>query len=242
MKLRPVLVQPMYAGNVGAVVRVTANLGIEELVVVRPACPLESTDFLRMAMGGQQHVRVSVVSSLDEAVRDVDAVVATTSGRERDPRQLVSPEQALERLGAAGASLVAVVLGRERGGLTRPELARGHLLLTVPTNPAFPTLSVAQAAAIVLAAFQAGVHQPQAPTDPQDHPAPAQDFEAALEHLRRALLGTGFLDPANPARIHDQLRRWLGRAIPTRRELAILRGIAAHVEYLARQSRGREQE
>jgi tRNA C32,U32 (ribose-2'-O)-methylase TrmJ len=132
---------------------------------------------------------------------------------------------------------VALVFGPERGGLSAGELRSCQLLLAVPTNPDFPVLNLAQAVAAVLAILPHSFSLP-VPRSDVDLPAHAGDFQAALAHLSAALLETGYLDPVNPSRIEDQLRRLFGRAAPTARELAILRGIASHITYLHRRGAG----
>jgi TrmH family RNA methyltransferase len=237
VKLRPVLVRPRYAGNLGGVIRVAANFGIDRLVAVRPECDLDAPELLQMAMGAERRVHLEIMDSLAEALRGADVVVATTSGRHRDPRQLHTVEGVSEKLKVAGAETVAVVFGSERSGLTHAELRQSHLMLTIPANPDFPTLNLVQAVAIVLSRLIEPAYEPALPADPLDHPAPAEELEAVLAHLQRALHSSGFLDPVNPARVMDQLRRFIGRTIPTQRELALLRGLAAHFEYLHGRSR-----
>ncbi len=226
------LVRPRHDGNVGAVVRVAANFGVPELVLVDPECDLEGNDFRRMTMGAEARVSLRIVPSLAEAVADADVVVATTSGRERDPRYLSTPSEIAERLRESSAGSVAVVFGGERGGLTQQELRRSHMLLTIPANPDFPTLNLVQAVAITLAALQSGEHRPPHSADPLDAPASDAEFDAALAHLERALLATRFLEKTNPGRVTSQVRQLIGRAIPSRREVAIVRGLASHLEWL----------
>lgn len=232
MIVRPVLVRPRHDGNLGAVVRVAANFGVAEVVVVDPHCDILGNDFRRMSMGAEARVAVRTAAALADAVADVEVVVATTSGRERDPRHLATPDEVGERLRAGGAGSVAVVFGSERGGLTQEELRAGHMLLTIPADPEFPTLNLVQAVAITLAALKR--HEFAAPRrdDPLDEPAPAGDFDAAIAHLERALLETRFLERTNPGRVSRQLRNLLGRAVPSRREVAIVRGLASHLEWL----------
>ncbi len=232
MLVIPVLVRPRHDGNVGAVVRVAANFGVAQVRVVDPGCDLEGSDFFRMTMGAERLAAVRVVPSLDAAVGDTEVVVATTSGRDRDPRHIMTPDEVFERLRASSAASVALVFGSERGGLRHDELVRSHMLMTIPANPAFPTLNLAQAVAISLAALRAGAHEPARPADPLDGAAAASELDAAIVHLERALLATSFLERTNPGRVTAQLRNLLGRAVPTRREIAILRGLASHLEWL----------
>jgi tRNA C32,U32 (ribose-2'-O)-methylase TrmJ len=72
-----------------------------------------------------------------------------------------------------------------------------------------------------------------------DRPATHEEFTAALTHLEEALLASGYLDPNNPARVAAQFRRWLGRTVPTRREVALLHALAAHVTYLLNRAQPR---
>jgi len=238
MNVRVVLVRPRYAGNVGGAVRVSANLGAREVVLVAPQCTIEDDpEFVRMAMGGDRRVALGVAPNLDAAVAGAQVVIATTSTRKRDPRALQTPLQTRQLLQGAGASSVAVVFGPERGGLAREELRACHVCVAVPTEPAFPVLNLAQAVGIVLALLDlTGLVLP-APPDPMDAPAPHGEFRAALDHLEEVLLASGYLDPQNPARVTSQFGRWLGRTVPTRRELALLHALAAHVTYLLERQR-----
>ncbi|MGD1148568.1 MAG: TrmH family RNA methyltransferase [Thermoanaerobaculaceae bacterium] len=238
MRIRVVLVRPRYAGNIGAAVRVTANFGVPELVLVNPSCAIEDDpEFVRMAMGGERMLTLGSVSTLDAAVADVDVAIATTSTRNRDPRALHAPAELRERLRATAVESAALVFGPERGGLSRDEMRQCHMTVAVPTNPGFPVLNLAQAVGIVLALLDAPRFDLPVPADPMDRPAPHEEFRAALVHLEEVLLASGYLDPQNPARVTDQFRRWLGRTVPTRRELALLHALAAHVTYLLGRSR-----
>lgn len=232
--MTPVLVRPHYAGNVGAAARVSANLGVTRLVLVDPICDLEDEAFVQMAMGAETVLAIEVVGDLEAALAGSDLAVATTSGRDRDPRGLLTPAQVRDRAVKAGTERLAVVFGPERSGLTREELHRCALLCTIPSNPDFPVFNLAQAVAVLVAALADDDFQRPPPGDRLDLPAPPADYEAAMEQLQEVLVATGFLDPVNPARTMLQVRRLIGRAVPTRRDIAVLRGLASHIEYLRR--------
>jgi TrmH family RNA methyltransferase len=236
VEIVPILVRPRYAGNVGAAARACANFGITRMALVAPECSLDEHDFLRMAMGAERRVRIDGAATLEAALAGIEVAVVTTSARDRDVRAILTPAEVRERLLESAPASVAVVFGPERRGLSRGELHRCQLRCSIPTDPGFPVLNLAQAVAIVLAAATAArVTAPQ-PANELDRPAPTVEFDAALAHLHEALLGAGFLDPDNPTRVMNQVRRLLGRAVPTRRELAIVRGLAAHVAWLAQRA------
>jgi TrmH family RNA methyltransferase len=233
--MRVVLVRSRYPGNVGAAIRVAGNFGVPELVLVQPAFPFdEDEDLLRMAMGGLEVVRVTTAATLREAVGDANLVLATTSPRSRELRRVLTPPQARELVAERAPRLLAVVFGPERGGLSREELRLCHARVTVPTNPGFAVLNLAQAVAVIVSRLCEGVQELAEPPDAMDRPASLAELESGIRHIQEALLASGALDPQNPARIVDQVRRWLGRTAPTRRELALLHALAAHVAYLTR--------
>jgi TrmH family RNA methyltransferase len=233
VNLKVVLVRPRYAGNVGAAVRVAANFSVPELVLVEPACPLDDDpEFVRMAMGGEKLVTISSSPTLAAAVATCQVVMATTSTRNRDPRAIHTPAEARAKLRESAVETLALVFGPERGGLSREELRGCHLVLAVPTNPAFAVLNLAQAVGIVLALLSDESPDRAAPSDPLDQPAIHEELSAAISHLEEVLLASGYLDPNNPARVSGQFRRWFGRTVPTRREVALLHALAAHVAYL----------
>jgi len=233
----PVLVRPRYAGNVGAVLRATANFGGTEVVLVAPECDLGSQELLRMAMGAQERVRIETFPTLPAALAPFAVAVGFTSLRERDPRGVVSVWELLPTL-ASVPSPAAFVFGPERGGLSRQELACCSHLATIPTDPAFPVMNLAQAVAVALAATRSpGLTIPQ-PRLEEDLPASREEVEKALAHLQEVLLASKFLDPNNPRRVFDQIRRVVGRGLPSRREVKILHALAAHIGFLCRKAFG----
>lgn len=232
MDLSVILIRPLYAGNVGSSLRAAANFGAAELVVVDPRAHLDDPDFRRMAMGAGQVVPVRVVDSLSEAIFETQIVVGTTSVRSRDPRGVHGPGELVERLGGAPEGRVALLFGPEQSGLTHDELARCHLVLSIPTDDRFAVLNLSHAVAVVLAFLTASGHSVAAVEEPMDHVAPGLELQEGLDHLATVLETTGFLDRNNPTRVMDQIRRLVGRAVPTRREVAILRGIASHINYI----------
>lgn len=237
MSFVPVLVRPRYAGNVGSVLRAAANFGTRAVIVVEPKCDLADLELVRMAMGAEKVVSVHTAPALAQALAPFPVAVGFSSLRERDPRGVRSLWELPEVLAEVTGD-VALVFGPERGGLSREELAACSHLATIPTDPDFPVMNLAQAAAVVLAVLSRGSFSVPRPRLAEDLPAARGEVEHALDHLQAVLLQSKFLDPNNPRRVFDQIRRVVGRGLPSGREVKILHALAAHIAFLSRRAFG----
>jgi TrmH family RNA methyltransferase len=227
-ELAVVLVRPHTAGNLGSAARAAKNFGVGDLRVVEPAVSPDG-DAMRLASGADDLLgRLRSFPTLPDAVAEFDAVVATSSLRGREEQRFLSLAELpgfLAELGAAAR--VAFVFGPERSGLTEEERARANASLRLPTRPDFPTLNVSHAVAVVLGAARAFEPEPRAGADVEW--AAAADVEGALGHWDRALDAIGFYDTGHRDRsLRDWRRIVAGRPL-TRREVAILRGVANRV-------------
>jgi tRNA/rRNA methyltransferase len=145
-----VLVEPKYGGNVGSVARVMKNFGFSRLVLVKP--PELGSDARANAMHGINVLENAwTTGSLEEVQDKVDFLVATTAKPAGDGNTLRTPvmpwqlENALESEGKVG-----LVFGREDYGLLNSEIELCDLLVTIPANPEYQTLNIAQAVGVLL--------------------------------------------------------------------------------------------
>jgi len=234
-----VLIGVQSAGNAGSVARAMRNMDLRELRLVSPECDPHGPEAERMARDGRSILQAARrVSSLDEALADCHYAVATTGrkgkrrGEYRSPRQL-APE-IIER---AARERVALVFGPEDRGLSAEHLSRCQTVLAIPTSREFKSLNLAQAVMIV--AYELFV----AALDKVSAPAPAArptlgEQEATFGDLQSVLLEIGYLDPNNPEHIMLDLRRLLGRAELTERDLRILRGIVRQIRWASGKNNG----
>jgi TrmH family RNA methyltransferase len=215
------------------------NMGLHRLRIVGPPEGLDDRDARAPAYKAWDVLdRAEMVPTLAEAVAD-STLVAGTTGRD-DVEGTWSPRQlAAEAEGRAGGGGLALVFGPESSGLTNLELGACHVLVHVATDPAQPSLNLAQA--VLLLAYElrlAALAGPAAVEPVEARSAPAGELEQALQELRAALLDVGYLDPLNPDHILIELRRLLARAGPTPREVNLLRGLARQVGWAGRVARG----
>lgn len=225
-----ILVEPSQAGNLGAVMRVAANFGIPRIELVRPAVDFEDEEVRSWACGGDRRLECRSWGSLAEAAASYRTLAAAASGRGRLRLPALAPRQAVALLADRGLESSALVFGNETRGLSRDDIDRCDLVVTIPTEPDFPVLNLAQAVAILVAEVR-GLDLDLQRT--ANEPAPLKMVDGLMAHLQSSLLRIGFLDPANPQRILRKLRRLLGRAGVTAEEVRILRGVCRQMEWAA---------
>jgi TrmH family RNA methyltransferase len=234
-----VLVRPRRPANVAASCRAMKNMGLSRLCLVEPGPGLDDPEARSLAYGAWDVLDgARRAASLLEAVSSSVAVVGTT-GREvagaRTPRELAAETGTI-----AGDGPLSLVFGPEASGLTGAELDLCHSLVHVPTDPAQPSLNLAQAVLLVAYEMRLTTRQEPAPSrdEGREDRAAAGELEQALGDLRRALLEIGYLDPASPDRVLTELRRMVARARPTSREVVLLRGLARQIGWAGRIARG----
>jgi TrmH family RNA methyltransferase len=223
-----VLVRPQKASNLGSVARVAKNFGLRSLSVVEPAVPAD--DESRRLAAGADDLLESIVpfGSLAEALAGFPVVVTTSSLRGRGRTRSLELAELAGYLAAAGGGPAAFVFGPERSGLTEEELARASACLRLPTDPAFPTMNLSHAVAVVLA-VAAAFTAPSAARAEDEALAPASAIDAAVAHWDLALEAIDFYDTGHRDRSLRDWRKLVAARPLTEREVAILRGVANRI-------------
>jgi tRNA/rRNA methyltransferase len=232
---RVVLVRPRVAGNLGATARVMRNMGLSGLVLVAPEADPADLRERRLSTHGESVLRQARrVGELGEAVADCLLVVGT-SARVGGPvrRQSVgTPEEILSRVAELlDAGPAALVFGPERTGLANAEVARCHYLVTIPADPGYPSLNLAQAVAVCLYELRRAWLRRQEPARPPEPPAPFADQERMFGQLRQALEAIHFLYGPKADALMHAVRHLIGRAEPTAMEVEVLLGLARQIRW-----------
>jgi tRNA/rRNA methyltransferase len=230
---RFVLVDTSHPGNVGAAARAMKVMGFEDLVLVAPrfADVLSHPDAIAMASGATDVLaRARVVATLDAALEGVTFACATAMTPRDFGPPTRAPRECFAEL-AATAHRVAFVFGGERFGLSNDAVYACHVCLSIPTQPAYGSLNLAQAVQLLAYDWrqaQGGfpvVERTRAPVE-----ADAAAVQGLLAHWREMLVEIGFLDPDTPRKLMPRLHQFLNRARVTGEEVHILRGIARQVQ------------
>ncbi len=222
-----ILVRPQEEGNVGAVARAMANMGLEELVVVAPRCELGgvaaafAVDARPILEARRTHAEFT------EAVAPYQRLVATSSSRGRvATRPPVTPRELPALLATdPPGTRTALVFGGERSGLTTEELARCEPLVTIPAAPSQPTLNLSQAVLVLAYELWAARAEPAAELPESPPAASTGEVEGLFGQLEPLLREIGFARDDTFDSVLRDLRRLAGRAAPTSREITLLRGI-----------------
>lgn len=198
-----ILVRTQLGENVGTAARAMLNFGLSELRLVRPKCGWPNVKALNAASGATEVLnRLQVFETVADATADLHRLYATTA-RPRDlPKAVLTAKAAAgeARRAVARGERIGVLFGPERTGLSNDELVYADAVLTIPLNPAFTSLNLAQAVLLVgYEWFQAGA---AAPSRLEPKPAGRRATKAELERLADHLVGE--LDAAGFFRAPDR--------------------------------------
>jgi tRNA/rRNA methyltransferase len=226
-----ILVEPQLGENIGAAARVMANFGLRRLRLVKPRDGWPNIHAHRAASGADRVLdEAELYDTLDAAIADCTLVLATTARAHDQAKPVISPQAAATLLAprvAAGES-VAVMFGRERYGLENDEVALADRIVTFPVNPAFASLNLAQAVAVIAYEWfklACGGTLPFAMPQ-KSSPAGKEQVQAFFAHLERQLDAIEYFRPLEKrATMLVNLRNIFARMQPTQQDIQTLHGI-----------------
>jgi tRNA/rRNA methyltransferase len=226
-----VLVRPQMGENIGAAARGMWNFGLERMRIVGPRDGWPNSRAVAMASGaGRLLDAAQIYDSTAAAVADCAYVYATTA-RNRDlTKPIFAPEAALRDAAArcAAGQKVALLFGPERTGLENDDIVRANAIITVPVNPEFPSLNLAQC--VLLTAYEwrrATGATPETRIDLAGGEWPeAIEIDKLAEHYEDRLSEAGFFFPDHKAAsMKANLRNLWSRLPLTRADVQMLHGI-----------------
>ena len=228
---RFVLVRPQMGENIGAAARAMWNFGLDRMVVVDPRDGWPNSKAVAMASGaGRLLDEARLVPDLPSALEDDTFVMATTARVRGLTKPVFSPEEAMrqaaERL--ARGERVSVLFGPERAGLENEDVARANAIISVPVNPKFPSLNLAQC--VLLCGYEwrrASEAVEAARVDMAGTQwANQQEIEALSAHYEERLEQAGFFFPEEKAPgMKINLRNLWSRMALTRADVQMLHGV-----------------
>jgi tRNA/rRNA methyltransferase len=230
---RPViiLVRPQLGENIGKAARAMLNFGLTEMRLVSPRDGWPNPSAGPAASGADIVLeQAHVYDSIADATADCAHVYATTVRKRGLVKPVVTPEQAARAIHAEpGRS--AILFGPERAGLETDDVAIARTILTVPINPEFGSLNLAQAVILVAYEWSKGEKLASPPATDLDPPAPQADLDGLIDHLESMLDPAGYFYP--PDRVpatRRTLRSVLTKPAWNAQEVRTLRGVLSALE------------
>lgn len=226
-----ILVNPQMGENIGAAARAMLNCGLDELRLVNPRDGWPSAPAEAMSSGALGKMPpVQVYDSTAEAIADCHYIYATTAR----PRDMVKPVFTAKRAAedmhrrAAQGQKIGLLFGAERSGLDNDDVAQSHAIVTIPLNPAFSSLNLAQGVLLLTYEwYQLAVNAPekQLPMG-NSQPVSHDELHELFERLEDELEAHHFFrnDGQRPIMIRN-LRNLLTRAEMTQQETRTFHGI-----------------
>ncbi|MEO1494345.1 MAG: RNA methyltransferase [Pseudomonadota bacterium] len=191
-----VLVEPQMGENIGAAARAMWNFGLQRLRIVRPRDGWPNPAAVAMASGaGRLLEDAELYEATADAVGDCTTVYATTARPREMTKRVLTPEAAMaeaQSLTRAGQR-VAMLFGPERAGLSNADVTLADAIISVPVNPDFPSLNLAQCVLLTAYEWRLSGDAPAAEIAPDR--AEAEQVTRLLEHLTGELEAAGFFFP-----------------------------------------------
>lgn len=226
-----VLVRPQMGENIGAAARAMLNFGLDRMALVAPRDGWPNQKAVAMASGAGRVLDDAVLATRTvDAVADCSFVFATTARQRGMTKPVVTPERAMEiaRAKIAGGEKVAVLFGPERAGLENDDIALANAIISVPVNPDFPSLNLAQC--VLLTGYE--WRRQSTVTATMTTELAGTDWATAIEmdklagHYEDRLEEAGFFYPEiKAAGMKRNLRNMWSRMPLTRADVQMLHGI-----------------
>ena len=226
-----VLVEPQLGENIGAAARAMANFGLSRLRVVKPLQGWPNDKARAMASGADRVLDAAALyDSLEAAIADCSFVLATTARVHDQAKPVIGADAAAAEMGprVAAGETVALVFGRERIGLENHEVALADRIVTLPVNPAFASLNLAQA--VVIVAYEwfkaSGYGELPFSAPAKSPPVAKQQLAAFFADLERELEKAEFFRPEEKrATMRINLRNIFQRMQPSQQDIRTLHGV-----------------
>lgn len=226
-----ILVEPQMGENIGSAARAMWNFGLQGMRVVNPRDGWPNSRAVALASGaGRVLDAAGVHATTAEAVGDLNYVYATTARPREMTKLVMTPEEAARdaRARAARGEKTGFLFGRERTGLENDDVIRANAIVTVPVNPEFPSLNLAQCVLLVAYELRRAVDETPGAAY---HTGKSEIAEGAavdrmIAHLVEELDQAGFFFPAEKRdSMLVNLRNLFSRAPLTDQDIRTLHGV-----------------
>ncbi|MDT0575097.1 RNA methyltransferase [Croceicoccus sp. F390] len=233
-----VLVRPQLGENIGKAARAMLNFGLTQLRLVAPRDGWPNPAAGPAAAGADMVLeRAAVFNSVAEAVADCNHVHATTVRKRGISKPVLDPVGAAMRI-HQDKGRHAILFGPERSGLETDDVALARTIITIPINPQFGSLNLAQAVILLVYEWSKTQHLAQPTLTQELPPAPQEELDGLIAQLEAMLEPAGYFSPySREVATRRTLHTVLTRPGWNHLEVRTMRGV---LTTLARQRRNDE--
>ena len=224
-----VLIRPQMGENIGASARAMWNFGLDRMRITAPRDGWPNPNAVAMASGaGRLLDEAQLFDTTAGAISDCTYVYATTA-RSRDlTKPVFSPEAAMNDAASriVSGQNVAVLFGPERSGMENDDIARANAIVTVPVNPDFPSLNLAQCVLLMGYEWRRATTEIEASSVQLEGDWAEQiEIEKLGDHFEERLENAGFFFPEHKsANMKQNMRNLWSRMPMTRADVQMLHG------------------
>ncbi len=226
-----ILVRPQLGENIGKAARAMLNFGLTDLRLVAPRDGWPNPDAGPAASGADIVLeRARLFADVAAASADCTRVYATTVRRRDLIKPVLTPAEAARAVRSEPGQ-APFLFGPERSGLETDDVAIAHAIVTVPVNPAFGSLNLAQAVILLAYEWSKGEVLAQPPAIELAPPAPQAELDGLIEQLDAMLVEAGFFFPPDRApTVRRTLRSLLTKPGWNAQEVRTLRGVLSALD------------
>ena len=221
-----VLVRPQLGQNIGKAARAMLNFGLTEMRLVAPRDGWPNPDAGPAASGADVVLeQAKLFETVQEAIVDCSIVFASTVRRRDLVMPVIGPTEMADRI-ATSSERSAILFGPERSGLETEEVALANAIVTVPINPEFASLNLAQAVILLAYEWSKKSTLAQPPAKDLEASAPHGELEGLIRQLDEELTAKGYFHP--PSRTQatkNTIRTIFTKTGWSSREVKAVRGI-----------------
>lgn len=225
-----VLIRPQMGENIGAAARGMWNFGLDRMRIIAPRDGWPNQKAVAMASGaGRLLDEAQIFEDTQGALADCDYVYATTARPRGLTKLVLTPEAAMQdaRKRIGEGQKVAVMFGPERSGMENDDIARANAIISVPVNPDFPSLNLAQC--VLLTGYEwrrEAVEVDASRVDAAGDWAEQIEIEKLSDHYEERLETARFFYPEHKAEnMKLNLRNMWSRMPMTRADVQMLHGM-----------------
>jgi tRNA/rRNA methyltransferase len=226
-----VLCNTSHNGNIGAAARAMKTMGISNLVLVNPVALLDDHAIALACNAADIVKNAKIVDSLDTAISDATITIGMTSRKREYTPHLSTPKEIIPEIFSQinGGKKIAIVFGSEKYGLSIEELEKCNRLVTIPGNPDYFSLNLAQAVQIMCYEIYSNYNNSLAHLEQTVNLATFADNQGILNHLEQVLKLSRY-HYKDEERTRRRLQNILNKASLEREDVDLLRGMLKTIE------------